>query len=244
MDLELSVFRAMCRCLPPLPHATGIANRILRPFYLRKPRPLVIARQWGVTMRLDPREGIDGTILFCPQLYNRTEFRWLRETLRPTDTFVDVGAHIGSYSLYASRYAGKVIAVEPNPATFARLLENIGLNGAEIDARNVGVSDKRETLMLHIQGKTNAGGASFVIEHGQGDVAAQCLPLADIHLRIDVLKIDVEMMEHRVLAPYLAVHRPRVIIMEKHAAPDAMKLCAEHGYRTLATTSENALLHT
>jgi FkbM family methyltransferase len=240
-ELELSVLRAMGRCVPPVPHASGLINRLLKPLYLRKRRASVVADAWGFRLRLDPKEAIDGAILFCPQLYNRSEFRWLRETLRPTDTFVDVGAHIGSYSLYASRYARRVIAVEPNPATFSRLLENIGLNGAQIDARNIGASDKRETLRLHLQGETNAGGCSFVIEHGKGDVEVPCLPLGDICPQIDILKLDVEMMEYRVLSPYLAVHRPRAIIMEKHAAPNAVALCLERGYRIADTTRENAL---
>lgn len=52
--------------------------------------------------------------------------------LREGDTFVDVGANIGLYTLPASRIvkaSGHVIAVEPSPINRARLQENLALNG-------------------------------------------------------------------------------------------------------------------
>ncbi len=45
------------------------------------------------------------------------------------NVFVDIGAHIGRYTLMAARHASKVIAVEPEPSNFLLLEENIALNG-------------------------------------------------------------------------------------------------------------------
>jgi len=42
---------------------------------------------------------------------------------------VDVGAHIGRFSLAAARAGASVVAVEPNPETFSVLAVNVGLNG-------------------------------------------------------------------------------------------------------------------
>jgi len=48
-------------------------------------------------------EYVDGDILFVPQICERKERRMLERTLRPGDTFFDIGCHTGFYSLFASR---------------------------------------------------------------------------------------------------------------------------------------------
>jgi FkbM family methyltransferase len=48
------------------------------------------------------------------------------------DVFVDVGAHVGKYSFYASRLVGDsglVIAIEPHPKNMKNLKKGIRLNG-------------------------------------------------------------------------------------------------------------------
>jgi len=55
-----------------------------------------------------------------------------REVLRPGDLFVDVGANIGCYSVWAGEMGANVIALEPADDTFALLRENIALNGYAI----------------------------------------------------------------------------------------------------------------
>jgi FkbM family methyltransferase len=49
--------------------------------------------------------------------------------LRPGDLFVDVGANIGSYAIWAGELGAEVIALEPADDTFALLAENVALNG-------------------------------------------------------------------------------------------------------------------
>lgn len=66
---------------------------------------------------------------------------WIREQLRPGDTFVDVGANFGYYSLLASKLvgsAGNVIAIEASPSIVAGLKRNLDLN----KTRNVRVIEK------------------------------------------------------------------------------------------------------
>lgn len=43
------------------------------------------------------------------------EWKFLRDNLRPEHTFLDLGAWVGSHSLYASTIANRVVAVEPDP---------------------------------------------------------------------------------------------------------------------------------
>ncbi len=77
--------------------------------------------------------------------------------LRPADIYVDVGANIGLYTLLAADrvgVAGKVFAFEPVTNTYARLVENIALNGLHhVSPHRLAISDSRGFLTI-----TTAGG--------------------------------------------------------------------------------------
>lgn len=57
-----------------------------------------------------------------------------QQVLQPGELFVDVGANIGSYAIWAADIGAEVIALEPAEDTFVLLRENIGLNGYPVKA--------------------------------------------------------------------------------------------------------------
>jgi 2-polyprenyl-3-methyl-5-hydroxy-6-metoxy-1,4-benzoquinol methylase len=57
-----------------------------------------------------------------------------RRALRDGGLFVDVGANLGTYSIWAAELGAQVIALEPAPDTFGLLMENIELNGYQVNA--------------------------------------------------------------------------------------------------------------
>jgi len=243
MDVELTAIRAIGHMLPPIRGATALINRVLKPWYLRKARPTVTAKALGFEFLLDPAQAVDGGLLFYPQLFNRRELQWLRSHLRRDDMFVDGGAYIGAFSLVASTICREVIAIEANPLIFPRLVANIQTNNRAVTAIQAGLSDKYETLTLHVQDTGNLGGSSFVTAHGGRTVEVACQPLHELAPGADFLKLDLELMEYRVLSAYFPHHKPRVIILEAGAGdPGALNLCLQVGYRLEDRTAENALL--
>jgi hypothetical protein len=69
-------------------------------------------------------------------------------------TFVDIGAYIGYFTIYAAKLigsSGQVISIEPHMKFYSRLLNNININGIRGSVRtfNVALSDK--------DGKANMG---------------------------------------------------------------------------------------
>jgi len=77
--------------------------------------------------------GFAYTLNVLTNRYERGTTRVFERTLRPGAVVVDVGAHVGYYTLLAARLTGpegKVYAFEPDPANFALLLENLELNQA------------------------------------------------------------------------------------------------------------------
>ena len=104
-DLELHGIRSLSRRLPRLRVFRYLA-RVLRKFYLRKPREDVVVEVAGQRMRLSPADYVEGQLLFAPQFYEPDEREYARARLRAGDVFVDLGAHVGLYTLLAARAVG------------------------------------------------------------------------------------------------------------------------------------------
>jgi FkbM family methyltransferase len=196
-----------------------------------------------VKMRLDPYDDVSSTIL-STGTWEPESWREIREHLHSGDTFVDVGAHIGIYSLRAASIVGPgghVIAVEPNPETLQELRTNIDASGATgvISVLPVACSDAEATLKLFAAPRSNTGESSLsqanASQNGQATAySVRALPL-DVIIRntgvsrVDVVKIDVEGAEYLVLkgaAETLRRYRPLVIVE-----------LAEKGLRAMGTSS-------
>lgn len=75
------------------------------------------------------------------------EYVWCHLKPAKNDVFIDIGAHIGKYTLPIAKIVGvqgKVIAIEPDPDNFEALLEGIKMNKlTNIVALNVAAYDKQ-----------------------------------------------------------------------------------------------------
>ena len=58
-------------------------------------------------------------------------YLWLERLLTPESDFVDIGAWIGSFSLWGSHLARRVLAIEPDPIAHAMLMKSIDLPNDE-----------------------------------------------------------------------------------------------------------------
>ena len=70
-------------------------------------------------MCVDFWDAIEGTLALLPQYYDSWELDQVRRHLPPSGTFVDLGANIGAYALWAAHCVGpqgKVLAVEAERA--------------------------------------------------------------------------------------------------------------------------------
>jgi FkbM family methyltransferase len=73
---------------------------------------------------------------------------YLFKHLREGDFFVDIGSHIGYYSLLSSfcvGETGRVLSIEASPASFYLLKKNVSKH-KNIEAFNIALSDKNETI--------------------------------------------------------------------------------------------------
>ena len=126
--------------------------------------------------------------------------------LRTGDCFIDVGANCGVYSLLAARRVGAsglVVAFEPSPRSFAKLIRNIELNGATIVLPfQLGLAGRSGTARLDESLDGHSGRASVTDGHGSGSVPIRTLALRDFPAvramvgdRSTIIKVDVEGFE-------------------------------------------------
>ena len=158
--------------------------------------------------------------------------RFVTSRLAPGDSFIDVGAHIGYYSLLSASLvgnSGRVLAVEASPRTYRDLLRNLQLNrAANVRAVNVAASDAPGELDLFEAPEESRGRTTTSATWArQSDCTfagkARALPLGSIasprELReARLIKIDVEGAEWAVcsgLLPFLSeLRRDAEIILE------------------------------
>src|SRR5262245_30307870 len=109
----------------------GVRGR-LRGLLARRLRGLFEAQVLpGIRMDLDPWEWSQQQLRRGAAVEPRTRALFAR-ILRPGDTYLDVGAHVGLHTLVAGRLVGpggRVIAVEPQPYNCAKVLTNWSING-------------------------------------------------------------------------------------------------------------------
>jgi FkbM family methyltransferase len=146
-----------------------------------------------------------------------TEF--FRQTLTPGDTFVDVGANIGYYSLLASRIVGDtghVYSIEASPTIFHLLERNIALNHvANVVPVQEVAADSEGEREFWLSWEHNRGQSTAVEAVGRrrgmnSEGRVRCGTLTSIVpnerlLSARLIKIDVEGAERSVLEPLFAL---------------------------------------
>lgn len=134
--------------------------------------------------------------------------------------FVDVGAHVGRWSLRLAGKASRVISVEANPATAAVLRAHVALNDVEnVDVLEMAAWDSQTRLSLSDPNGKVTGGSTRVVEGD--DATVDALPLDDVLFAVNpaLIKLDVEgadLHALRGMAGTLARAKPTLFI-EDHS---------------------------
>ena len=146
-------------------------------------------------------------------------------TIQPTDTIIDIGGHIGSFSIWASKQAsnGKVYTFEPNVENFHLLKENKELNQiSNLEIFNLAVSNNIGEVILFNSVYQNLG-HSLYENHLLNKTIVQSTTLdkilEDNRLeKVDLLKVDAEGAEYSILLNASAHTLQKIdkIILEYH----------------------------
>jgi FkbM family methyltransferase len=139
-------------------------------------------------------------------------------------TVIDVGAHVGIYSLLASAKVGpngKVIAIEPSPANACLLRQHLSFNQSRnVEVIEAAVADKPGQVTFNYRRNATDPGSfansmAYNISGESANVQVRTLDDVCSNLSPAVIKIDVEgaeLLALRGAKNILAKHRPTVIV--------------------------------
>jgi FkbM family methyltransferase len=174
--------------------------------------------KWQIKSRIFSRdfihEWVDGSKFYVKKsetgltqniyvgLHEFSDMCFLLHLLRKEDRFIDVGANSGSYSILAGSVIGaKVLALEPIPSTYSRLVANFNLNCIESPSKamNVGLGSLPGSLYMTSSLDTRNQIIFNQDSVGTIRVDIKTLDLVSFDLIPTLIKIDVEGWESEVI---------------------------------------------
>ena len=178
------------------------------------PDEVVLARLLNGKSMLVPRRDFVGKRLLWEGAYEYETVHLierLSDRLGRRDILLDVGANLGSHTLFYADVFRRVHAFEPYPPTAALLRRNVEINdetGVHVYAIGLSSVDGELDFVGELGAAGNLGSSAFLTSASSGAARALRLPVrrGDCILeeegvgRVDVIKIDVEGHEIDVLA--------------------------------------------
>ncbi|MEQ1930107.1 MAG: FkbM family methyltransferase [Parvularculaceae bacterium] len=256
-------FRALGHRLPKNYFGRKAASALLGPAGGRARRAYDVTIFGTQRARLHPYDNIcEKRVYLTPQLWDAPERALLADLISGfagrTFHFVDAGANVGLYTLFARAEALRagaafnVLCIEADPDMQERLAFNLDASAASGEVRVsrcavAGVEGKlRFSVNARSRGESRidaAGGVEVAARRLQTIVAEAGFP------EIDAMKMDVEGAEFPALEAFFAEAPkalwPRLLILEtSHEAPgkSASACCSAAGYGLKLKTRMNAVL--
>lgn len=165
---------------------------------------------------------------------------------------VDIGANIGSFSIYAAHFGAKVYAVEPEPHNLEALNKNIDLNNLreKIVVCPYGISNYKGVAIIN-----DIGGGSTIKDSVVTGSEIEVMTLDNLFTlygisNVDVLKIDVEGSETEIIlgASKEIINRCKYITMEFDIRSGStmgsivQKLSETHHVRTMGSWERGGMI--
>lgn len=159
----------------------------------------------GHKMFLDPRDNLS---LFIHGVFEPLETEIVRKEIKEGDVVLDIGAHIGYYTLIFARLVGEkghIFAFEPDPNNFHILKRNVEINGYQnITLVQAAVSDINGSINLYQSNHNSANNIiGYIPSDNRKSVKVKTIRLDDYfknyNRKINFIKIDVEGSEGKVI---------------------------------------------
>jgi FkbM family methyltransferase len=132
------------------------------------------------------------------------------ELLQPGQTFVDVGANEGWFSMLAAKLvgaSGRVLACEPQERLWPVIAKNVFLNSfANVQLLPFALAEQPGEAVINLYPSVNTGSSNISTTKRRWETQQRIklLPLTDLLAslqggNVDLMKVDVEGFEHKVL---------------------------------------------
>ena len=174
--------------------------------------------------------------------------KFIKDNLRPGDTFIDVGASVGYYTLLASKLVGpkgKVYSFEPLKENWLVLTKNLAINNLKNVAVFFTALSNKPGFKIKLYGDKVPGQYSIIDSADQEfqEVNNEIFDELNKREKIipDMIKIDVEGAQVEVLKgmqDILKTDRELTIILEDYTGEAVEQLVAQYGFKIITTERE------
>ena len=163
----------------------------------------------GIRMWVDPASNFGKRVLREGN-YEADLTGAFRKMLQPGQSFVDVGANEGWFSMLAAKLVGphgRVLACEPQERLWPVIAKNIFLNDfANVQLLPFAVAEQPGEAVINLYPSLNTGSSNISTTKRRWETQQRIklLPLTEIlkplnGCAVDLIKVDVEGFEHKVL---------------------------------------------
>jgi FkbM family methyltransferase len=173
------------------------------------------------TFLYNVHDGFIGTSLELYGQWCEGEMEALGQIIKPGDVVLDIGANIGTHTIFFSRRVadqGVVVAFEPQRLVFQNLCANVALNAlTNVIAKQQGVGRRAETIRLPvINPLQDVNFGALPMRDDPNGEPVEVIRIDDLPIgRCNLIKIDVEGMECDVLEgarESIGKHRPILFV--------------------------------
>jgi len=176
--------------------ANCILKKISLSFILNKNNQLINRGDYFLFWKNEP---FLNSLFVNPKMVREDEM-FIKTFLKEDDTYIDIGANIGTTTIRASKSVGvkgTVFAFEPHIETYLFLKKNLSLNNIKnVKVYNLALGDREEKLFITDKA---ASDANHLVKEGDISVDVKTLDsvVPDVK-EINLLKIDTEGFEEAV----------------------------------------------
>ena len=227
---------------------------------LSEPFDVTVDKTFGVKARLYPSTNRCEKRALCGvDIWDYGEREALRAHIEASDlnrpyVFLDVGANVGLYSLFAHGYAARteqdirLIAIEPSAEMGARLTVNAAVSKANIEINRYAIAAEAGEVFLSDGGGNRGEGQ--LADSGERVTALTFLQFCEAQniTRIDGLKMDIEGQDLAILTQFFnqapeSLH-PNMMILEIDETSDAplIELAQANNYLIVKRTRMNIVV--
>lgn len=190
--LYWTVVRKNLYTVPPIKRLLSSFVNSLKPEY-------VVAD--GHIMFIDKSDDFVSQELIISKSWERFQTSLFKKHVKKGDIVLDIGAHIGWYTLQAARIVGstgRVYAFEPDLKNFKLLKKNVNANGyTNVILVNKAVSNKTKKGRLYKSTNNTGDNRVFDSRDGRSSVGIQVIALDDFlkEKQVNFIKMDIQGFE-------------------------------------------------
>lgn len=135
-------------------------------------------------------------------VYERSLINWALTMMDPSKNFVDIGAHVGTWTLTFAKHCKHVYSFECTPRTYNFLCGNIALHNLDnnITVHKTAIGDYDGITNIHVRNEDGGGNTCLIMKENPGipyETPIHKLDFFNLD-NIGMIKIDVEGLEEQV----------------------------------------------